>query len=105
MISCGWTVLTGIDVSRKVNDKSIITFYKSEPKIIPFACISLSDIDTVRLIDFPAYEQERLAEIIRATYVYGIQLEKTVSEVCLEFKLQVQFLLFILLLAIQDLRF
>ena len=86
----GWSVLTGLDVSRKDHDKSIITLIKSEPKSVPFACIALSDVDKIRIIDFPAYEQERLAEVIRSTYAYGIQLEKPIDEKCLQFKLQVK---------------
>ena len=89
MQSYGWTVLTGMDVSRKCHDKSIITFYKSTPKRIPFGCIHLSDVDKIRIINFPAYEQERFAEIIRATYAFGIQNERTVDQMCLEFKLKV----------------
>ena len=85
----GWSVLTGLDVSRKDHDKSIITLTKSVPKSVPFACIALSDVDKIRIIDFPAYEQERLAEVIRSTYAYGIQLEKPIDEKCLQFKLQV----------------
>ena len=85
--------MTGLDVSRKDHDKSIITLIKSVPKSIPFACIALSDVDKIRIIDFPAYEQERLAEVIRSTYAYGIQLEKPIDEKCLQFKLQVKKLL------------
>ena len=86
----GWSVLTGLDVSRKDHDKSIITLIKSVPKSVPFACIALSDVHKIRIIDFPAYEQERLAEVIRSTYAYGIQLEKPIDEKCLQFKLQVK---------------
>ena len=82
--------MTGLDVSRKDHDKSIITLIKSVPKSVPFACIALSDVDKIRIIDFPAYEQERLAEVIRSTYAYGIQLEKPIDEKCLQFKLQVK---------------
>ena len=67
--------MTGMDVSRKDQDKSIIVFIQTSPMTTPFACIALSDVDTIKLIDFPAYEKERLAEIIRSTYLYGIQIE------------------------------
>ena len=82
--------MTGLDVSRKDHDKSIITLIKSVPKSVPFACIALSDVHKIRIIDFPAYEQERLAEVIRSTYAYGIQLEKPIDERCLQVKLQVK---------------
>ena len=90
MQSIGWTPITGIDVSRKDHDKSVIAFVKTNPAVMPYACIALSDVDTVRLIDFPTYERERLAEIIRATYGYGISKElPRDGECCLEFELQV----------------
>ena len=54
---------------------------------MPFACIALSDVDTIRLIDFPAYERERLAEIIRCTYGYGISRESPRDDCCLQFDL------------------
>ena len=82
-------ILTGLDVSRKASDKSIITFVKSVPKSIPFACIFLSDVDKIRIIDFPANDQARLAQIIRSSYAYGIRKEKVLDEKCLQFKMQV----------------
>ena len=90
MQSIGWTPITGIDVSRKDHDKSVIAFVKTNPVVTPHACIALSDVDTIRLIDFPSYERERLAEIIRSTYGYGISKESPRDgDCCLEFELQV----------------
>ena len=94
MQSIGWTPITGIDVSRKDHDKSVIAFVKTNPVLMPYACIALSDVDTIRLIDFPSYERERLAEIVRATYGYGISKEwPRDGECCLEFELQVSYTL------------
>lgn len=81
--------MTGIDVSRKDHDKSVIVFHKSKPQQAPFACVSLSDVDTLRLIDFPQYETERLAEAIRSTFAYGLNKETNKDENCLEFELRV----------------
>ena len=89
LYSHGWCPLTGIDISRKNHDKSVIAFSKTSAKLVPFACIALSDEDKLRVIDFPAYEQERLAEEIRSTYAYGLIHEKNVDEHCREFKLHV----------------
>ena len=81
--------MTGLDVSRKLTDKSIIVFAKSVSKSIPFACIFLSDVNKLRIVDFPVQDQERLAEIVRSTYAYGLEKEKHLDERCLEFHLQV----------------
>ena len=96
--SIGWTPITGIDVSRKDHDKSVIAFVKTNPMVMTYACIALSDIDKIRLIDFPVYERERLAETIKATYGYGnIQRElPRDEECCLEFKLKVSDILTII---------
>ena len=66
--------------------------------VMTYACIALSDIDKIRLIDFPVYERERLAETIKATYGYGnIQRElPRDEECCLEFKLKVSDILTII---------
>lgn len=88
LLSNGYFPLTGIDISRKNHDKSIIALYKSLPKPDSLAaCIAMSDVNTLRLIDFPAYEQERLAEIIRSSYSYGLSREKMNDVSCLEIKL------------------
>ena len=90
MQSIGWTPITGIDVSRKDHDKSVIAFVQTHPMMLTYACIALSSIDKIRLIDFPAYERERLSETIKGTYGYGnIQRELPRDEECLELKLKV----------------
>ena len=81
--------MTGLDVSRKLTDKSIVIFSKSEPKSIPFACIFLSDVNKIRIVNFPADDQQKLAEIIRSTYAYGIEKEKVMDGSCLQFNLRV----------------
>lgn len=101
----GYHALTGIDISRKPHDKSIIALVKSVPCVdtrqSSAACIALSDVDKLRLIDFPGFEQERLAGVIRS-YRYGILSQKKVDGSCLEFKLRVSFVSTILATDLSD---
>ncbi len=85
----GYDPMTGLDVSRKDHDKSVIIFSRTNSQVVSYACVALSSTDTLRLIDFPDYEQERLAEVVRATYPYGIRVERAAEENCREFGLNV----------------
>ena len=41
------------DISRKPNDKSVFLFERCESAKLKFACLALSDTDTLRLLNFP----------------------------------------------------
>jgi len=68
MQSIGWSPITGIDISKKDTDKSVIAFVKSRPVSMPYACIAMSYDNIIRLIDFPIDEREKLSEIVTSTY-------------------------------------
>lgn len=86
----GWLAFTGIDVSGRLNDKSIIGLTRIDPQLLPFACISLSEVNRVRLISFPSFEKESLAMVIRASYPYGLSNEVQNGHMgCMEFDLNV----------------
>jgi hypothetical protein len=85
----GWTPLSGIDVSRKDHDKSVIAFQRCPKASVPFACVALSDVDKIRIINWPHYIQERLAEVVRSSYGYGHADESMKDENCRQFILNV----------------
>ncbi len=85
----GWTPYTGVDISRKDHDKSVVTMIRCEPKSVPFACVALSDVDTVRLINFPDFLRESLAMVIRQSYGHGHSWDLMKDPMCQEFKLNV----------------
>ena len=45
--------MAAIDSSRKDSDKSSLLFRQSEPRQSPFFCVSLNEIDKLRLINAP----------------------------------------------------
>ena len=53
MASLGWYCMTGIDMSRKPNDKSALLFRQGAPLRTSFMCLSLNETDKVRFIDAP----------------------------------------------------
>lgn len=82
--------MTGIDVSRKTCDKSVIAFSKCNPLTVPFACIALHDDDKIRLIYWPTVEKIRLSKVIKKTYMKGVdQFVESGHHGCTEFSLQV----------------
>lgn len=53
MASLGLFVISGLDVTRKDNDKSLLLFRSGAPLAAPFMCLSLNETDKVRLINAP----------------------------------------------------
>ena len=45
--------MCGLDLSRRDNDKSVLVFTRAVPTTARFACVALSDVDKIRLLDFP----------------------------------------------------
>ena len=85
----GYEVLTGIDVSRKLHDKSSILFRKCGRSTDRHACISLNDVDKVRIINFPAEISRSLELVVQQHYLPGIQeiKEKGSRTSCCQLKL------------------
>ena len=53
MQAYGWSIVTSIDSSRKLSDKSSLLFRQSQPRQAPVFCISLNETDKLRLINAP----------------------------------------------------
>ena len=85
----GYEVLTGIDVSRKLHDKSSILFRKCHNSSEHHSCISLNDVDKVRIINFPPETSRSLELVVQQQYLPGIQeiKEKGSRTSCCQLKL------------------
>ena len=85
----GYEVLTGIDVSRKLHDKSSILFRKCNRIAERHACISLNDVDKIRIINFPSEISRSLELVVQQHYLPGIQeiKEKGSRTSCCQLKL------------------
>lgn len=84
----GWCVYTTVDISRKVTDKSVFILRKSESANLKFACVALSDVDTVKFLNFPQQVTRRLRQIIEKSYMPGITDEHSKDASCHEITLQ-----------------
>ena len=93
MQNLGWSAMTGIKTSNRT--KNMVLFMQTSPVAIPFSSIGFRGNNTIRLINFPDYEKERLAEVIRASYPYGLTKESsTHANTVQEFQLKVNYYLY-----------
>merc|ERR1719334_2958694 len=60
MLRQGWALTDAIDLSRGLDDKSVLLYRRCQPTMARFCCIALSDIDHIRIVDFLAQDQEIL---------------------------------------------
>ena len=59
--SRGWQLVTTIAMTRTIQDLSVFLFARMpEPKIVPYACISMSSTDFLQLVGFPPSDMETL---------------------------------------------
>ena len=83
----GYEVVTTIDISRKVTDKSVFLFRRVESAKLKFACIALSDVDRIRLLNFPNQVCKVMRSIIAKGYLPGISNEGSRDGSCYEIDL------------------
>lgn len=76
----GYSVLTGLDISPKSNDKSLFLFQRGTPFQSRFMCLSLHDVNIIRIINAPPNVTSIGKEIIN-TWLLGIQEEICVSDI------------------------
>ena len=75
LMSIGWRVQIAIDLTRKLNDKSVFTFQKFVPMVAPIFCLSLNYTDRIRFINAPQDVMEILSAEIRKYWLFGIGKE------------------------------
>lgn len=79
-LSIGWCLVTSLDVSRRVSDKSVFVFKSCQPTSLPHFCISLNETDKIRLINAPKDMPDLMRQLILNTWSRGIQEEKQYFE-------------------------
>lgn len=75
MTGIGYYPITGLDISRKTNDKSYLLFKRGAPFQTKFFCLSLNQTDLIRWINAPPNIVEAGKAII-AHWPKGLQEEK-----------------------------
>jgi len=86
-LSQGWALMCGLDLSRRDNDKSVLVFTRAVPTTARFACVALSDVDKIRLLDFPHDITEAFVSVVQSHYQPGIQDMKQRDDNCYQIKL------------------
>ena len=89
----GYQVVSGLNFSRKPEDKTSILFRKQfghqsgEGNFLLHACISPFGESILHIINFPSEVRQALREVVEQYYQYGIHSEKYLSPHCLEIHL------------------
>jgi len=87
MLAHGWALSTAIDITRSLNDKSVLLFTRAQNYTTNFACIALSDVDRVRLLDFSPSHTQQLREVIERLYLPGVEKQSQRDTSCYEMDL------------------
>ena len=75
-LTIGWRVQIAIDLTRKLNDKSILTFQRCPPMAMPIFCISLNWTDKVRFINAPSDLVQALTAEVKRVWLFGVARER-----------------------------
>ena len=76
LMSIGWRVQIAIDLTRKLNDKSVLTFQRCAPMSVPIFCLSLNWTDKIRFINAPTDIVEALKAETARVWLFGIGKEQ-----------------------------
>ena len=72
----GYTPLYAIDISRRLTDKASIVFRKNPyPMNCKYACLSLTSVDRIRLLDFPIDVGVAMRDALYKYYPMGVRNE------------------------------
>ena len=89
MAAHGYVPNYAIDVSKSITDKASILFKKEPyPMNCNFACVALSSLNRIRLLDFPLDVGVLMRECIYECYPFGVQNEDKLPEGNLEINLK-----------------
>ena len=76
LMSIGWRVQIAIDLTRKLNDKSVLTFQRCIPMSVPIFCLSLNWTDKVRFINAPSDIVQALTAETKRVWLFGVARER-----------------------------
>ena len=74
--SIGWRPQIAIDLSRKENDKSVLTFQRAPPMSVPIFCLSLNWTDKIRVINAPKNVVDAIIGEIKRLWLFGVTRER-----------------------------
>lgn len=88
MLKHGWALTTAIDISRSLNDKSVLLYTRAQNYTTKFACIALSDVHRVRFLDFPPSDTSQLRSVLEREYLPGVAKQGQRDSHCYELDLE-----------------
>jgi len=87
LLEHGWALTNAIDITRSLNDKSVLLYTRAPNYSARFACVALSDINRIRLLDFSTSHTQELKSMIERFYLPGVEKEKQRDDFCYEMDL------------------
>lgn len=73
MLSHGYAVIGGLDISRHFNDKAVFILRSHTPVDLPHICLSMHEVDKIRLINCAdANAWENINTTLETMWPYGI---------------------------------
>ena len=88
MLAYGWALTSAIDITRCLDDKSVLLYTRAQNFTTTFACIALSDEHRLGLLDFPPSHMETLREVLARAYLPGITSQEQRDNGCYEMDLE-----------------
>ena len=76
LLRSGWRVKMSVDLTKSLNDKSVLPFQKCDPSNGPVFCISLSRTDRIRFINAPPNLLTALIAMVRRVWLFGVASER-----------------------------
>lgn len=77
----GWAIMAALDTSRAIDDTSLLVFRTTPPYLLHYMCLSLNEMNKIRLIFAPPYVVEAVRMTIQSNYIYGIKRLQTYGDV------------------------
>lgn len=74
-MSLGWCLVTSLDICTRKSDKSIFIFKSCQPKTIIHFCLSLNQVDKIRLINAPRDMVDVISQAVAEGWPPGIKFE------------------------------
>jgi len=84
MMTQGWRLTHALDITRNLSDKSVLLYTRSPNVSHNFACVALSDVNKIRLLDFPPEHARVLRDVLQQSYQPGVEKEEQKDESCIE---------------------
>ncbi len=86
--NAGWQILTSMNISRKATDKSVFVMCRCETAALKMACVSLSDVDCVRFLNFSQSASQTARRAVASGYLPGVTRELARDGSCYEMSLK-----------------